>query len=109
MCRIYECISFILLSLCEGRFQINQTSLHSHRSYDSMVVYMYLYFYWFLCLMLSTVPTPPSVTIEASGTSIAGETYSLTCSVSLEQVLRQSPVIEWIGPDGRAVQNGALV
>ena len=59
--------------------------------------------------MLSTVPTPPSVTIDASGTSIAGETYRLTCTVSLEQELRESPVIEWIGPDGRVVQNGAQV
>ena len=59
--------------------------------------------------MLSTVPTPPSVSIDASETSIAGETYSLTCTVSLEQELRQSPVIEWIGPDGRVFQNGTLV
>ena len=60
-------------------------------------------------ILLITDPNPPIVTIGASGTSIAGETYNLTCTVSLEQVLRQSPVIEWIGPDGRVIENGTLV
>ena len=59
--------------------------------------------------LLITVPDPPIVSIDASDTSIAGETYSLTCTVSLEQVLRQSPVIEWIGPDGRVIENGTVV
>ena len=56
-----------------------------------------------------SVPSLPSIFIDASGTSIAGETYSLTCTVSLEQVLRQSPIIEWIGPDGRVIENGKIV
>ena len=64
--------------------------------------------YSFLLICFS-VPSLPSVTIEASGTSIAGETYSLTCTVSLEQELRQSPVIEWIGPDGSVIENGTIV
>ena len=58
---------------------------------------------------LITVPDPPRVTVDASGTSIAGETYSLTCTVSLEQELRQSPVIELIGPDGGVMENGTPV
>ena len=58
---------------------------------------------------LITVPDPPRITVHASGSSIAGETYSLTCTVSLEQELRQSPVIEWIRPDGRVIESGTIV
>ena len=40
------------------------------------------------------------IEIWSSGNSTAGEVYSLTCDISLSQNLRQSPVIEWVGPDG---------
>ena len=40
--------------------------------------------------------------------STAGEVYSLTCDVSLSQNLRQSPVIEWVGPDGNVIDNTTL-
>ena len=71
---------------------------------------MYVIRYIFFGLsQLITVPDPPRITVDASGTSVAGETYSLTCSVRLEQELRQSPVIEWIGPDGRVMENGTPV
>ena len=71
-----------------------------------MYVIRYIFFGLF---RLITVPDPPRITVDASGTSIAGETYSLTCTVSLEQELRESPVIEWIGPDGGVIENGTPV
>ena len=40
--------------------------------------------------------------------STAGKVYSLTCDVSLSQNLRQSPVIEWVGPDGNVIDNTTL-
>ena len=40
--------------------------------------------------------------------STAGEVYSLTCDVSLSQNLRQSPVIEWVGPGGNVIDNTTL-
>ena len=40
--------------------------------------------------------------------STAGEVYSLTCDVSLSQNLRQSPVIEWVGPGGNVIDNTAI-
>ena len=40
--------------------------------------------------------------------STAGKVYSLTCDVSLNQNLRQSPVIEWVGPDGNVIDNTTL-
>ena len=46
--------------------------------------------------------------ICSSGNSTAGEVYSLTCDISLSQKLRQSPVIEWVGPDGNVIDNTTL-
>ena len=46
--------------------------------------------------------------ILPTGNSTAGEVYSLTCDVSLSQNLRQSPVIEWVGPDGNVIDNTTL-
>ena len=48
------------------------------------------------------------VVILSSGISTAGEVYSLTCDVSLSQKLRQSPAIEWVGPDGNVIYNATL-
>ena len=48
------------------------------------------------------------IDIWSSGYSTAGEVYSLMCDVSLRQNLRQSPVIEWVGPDGNAIDNTTL-
>ena len=52
-------------------------------------------------------PDPPSVVISSFGVSTAGETHSLTCNVSLAQDLRESPVIEWVGPEG-PIEDGAV-
>ena len=43
-------------------------------------------------------PDPPSVNIDISGNSTAGQLYTLTCNVELMQNLRVHPVIEWVGP-----------
>ena len=51
---------------------------------------------------------PPSVVISSSGPSTAGETHSLTCDVALAQDLRESPVIEWMGPEG-PIEDGAVM
>ena len=48
------------------------------------------------------------IEIWSSGSYKAGEVYSLTCDVSLSQNLRQSPVIEWVGPDGNTIDNTTL-
>ena len=54
------------------------------------------------------MPDPPVINITISGNSSAGEVYSLTCDVSLSQNLRQSSVIEWVGPDGNVIDNTTL-
>ena len=46
--------------------------------------------------------------ISSTGPSTAGETCSLTCDVSLIQDLRESPVIQWVGPVGR-IEDETLV
>ena len=48
------------------------------------------------------------IEIWSSGSSTAGEVYSLTCDASLSQNLRQTPVIEWVGPDGNVIDNTTL-
>ena len=53
-------------------------------------------------------PSAPSIHISTAGSNTAGEVYSLTCDVSLSQNFRQSPVIEWVGPDGNVIDNTTL-
>ena len=59
-----------------------------------------------MLLLLSPVP-PNSISVvilPTPGSTIAGETYSLVCSVT-EDVdgLTGSPSVHWIGPDGSTV------
>ena len=53
-------------------------------------------------------PEPPDVNITSSGSSIAGDTRSLICDVTLAQDLRERPVIEWVWPNGTKIENGTL-
>ncbi len=59
---------------------------------------------FFVCL----VPDPPHVGISSSGSAIAGEMYAITCNVSLNQNLRQTPVMEWVGPSGLVLNDNSL-
>ena len=43
--------------------------------------------------------------IESTGPSFAGETYSLTCTVSLPQQLRDTPTIQWTNSNGTEIEN----
>ncbi len=54
------------------------------------------------------VPDPPQVRISSSGSTTAGEMYAVTCDVSLNQNLRQVPVIQWVGPSGHVINNSSL-
>ena len=51
------------------------------------------------------MPDQPLIITKASGYFTAGKVYSLTCEVSLNQTLRQSLVIEWVGPDGNVIDD----
>ena len=48
------------------------------------------------------------MTITSSGFSIAGDTHSLTCDVTLPHNPRVKPVIEWMLPNGTRIENGTL-
>ncbi len=61
----------------------------------------------FLCLFI-LVPDPPQVRISSSGSTTAGEMYAVTCDVSLNQNLRQAPVIQWMGQSGLVINNSSL-
>ena len=67
-----------------------------------------MFYFYFSQSIFLTAPDPPMIKIWSSGNSTAGEVYSLTCDVSLSQHLRQSPVIEWVGPDGNVIDNTTL-
>ncbi len=45
-------------------------------------------------------PDIPNVTVTTTTSPLAGDMFALTCNVSLNQNLRQSPVIEWVWPSG---------
>ncbi len=61
-----------------------------------------------MLFLFNSVPDPPQVRISSSGSTTAGEIYAVTCDVSLNQNLRQAPVIEWVGPSGLVLNDSSL-
>ncbi len=61
-----------------------------------------------MLFLFNSVPDPPQVRISSSGSTTAGEMYAVTCDVSLNQNLRQAPVIEWVGPSGLVLNDSSL-
>ena len=62
--------------------------------------------------LLSASLVPPqviTVSIEVQGSSVAGDEYSITCTV-MEDIagLTNSPTLRWVDPDGNIV-NGEVV
>ena len=49
------------------------------------------------------------MSVGSTGTSVAGNTLTLTCTATLLQPLTNTPSIQWVGPDGRRIENGAGV
>ncbi len=60
-------------------------------------------------MFIFSVPNPPSVNITSTGVPVAGDTYALTCNVSLSESLRQSPIIEWTDPSGLGLNDNSLI
>ena len=58
-----------------------------------------------LCL---AVPADPVVEVVSAGSSIAGTTFILTCTVTLPHPLSKAPRIEWVGLDGTEIRNGTI-
>ena len=48
------------------------------------------------------------MTITSSGSSIAGDTCSFICDVTIAQELRERLLIEWLWPNGTKIENGTL-
>ena len=46
--------------------------------------------------------------ITSYGSSIAGDTRSLICDVTIAQDLMERPVIEWVWPNGTNIENRTL-
>ncbi len=59
---------------------------------------------FFVCL----VPDPTHVGISSSGSAVAGEMYAVTCQVSLNKKLGQTPVIEWVWPSELVLNDNSL-
>ena len=62
--------------------------------------------------LLSVSLVPPqviTVSIEVQGSSVAGDEYSITCTV-MEDIegLTNSPTLQWVDPDGNTV-SGELI
>ncbi len=49
--------------------------------------------------------SPPTVTISPPEIPVAGESFSLTCTVTLAEgdSLIGDPVVQWLGPDGGSI------
>ena len=52
-----------------------------------------------------TALPPPNVQFTPSTFAVAGEPYSLTCTVQVVQYLAASPVVTWLAPDGSSLGN----
>ena len=54
---------------------------------------------------------PPDVTIQASGSSTAGGTYTLNCTATIAAGLPGNPTVSlnWFGPSGAVVTGGGGV
>ena len=52
---------------------------------------------------------PPAVTIQTSGSSTAGGTYTLSCTATIAAGLPRNPSVSlnWFGPSGTAVTSGS--
>ncbi len=53
-------------------------------------------------------PADPVLEVVSTGVSMAGNTFTLTCNVTLPQQLRETPAVVWIGPDGMEIGNGTV-
>ena len=48
------------------------------------------------------------ITIRATGSNTAGDTYTLTCSAVLIEGFSVTPDIQWLGPDGEHITGGGI-
>lgn len=47
--------------------------------------------------------------VRSTGTSVAGDTRTLTCTVIILQQLIAMPFIKWVGPNGIVIENETLL
>ncbi len=53
-------------------------------------------------------PADPVLEVVSTGVSTAGNTLTLTCTVTLQQPLRETPVIVALWPNGTVIENGTV-
>ena len=60
------------------------------------------------CCVSPCTDPPPEVTIQTSGNSTVGETYTLNCTAVIATGLPGNPTVslDWLGPSGAAVDSG---
>ena len=58
---------------------------------------------------MSAKAPPPSVSIQHTGMSIAGQQYKLTCTVVKAEGVRDDPTVQWRGPDGSVVERDRIL
>ena len=57
-----------------------------------------------LAYLYAALP-PPSITITSEGSSIAGHSYALSCSVSVVDGLVVTPLVTWLNSSGSVQQS----
>ena len=73
------------------------SSLHLCHWIIAKISYTYMYLY-------AALP-PPSITITSEGSSIAGQSYTLSCSVSVVDGLVVLPLVKWLNSSGSMQQS----
>lgn len=58
-----------------------------------------------LFFSIHTAPPPPVIYITATGTSLAGQPYTLTCLAVLLEGSSDTADVQWLGPAGAVIVN----
>ena len=79
-------------------------TLSNSRRYSFMCQHTFIFFIHSLDL------SPPSINVTPKGNPMAGETYSLECSVETKKGVRSTNIsITWTTPNGAIVKTGNLM
>ena len=52
----------------------------------------------YILLFICSVLEPPTVTVAAPGSAMAGSSLTLTCTVTLPTGVSETPTVQWEGP-----------
>ena len=70
----------------------------------------FIYYTCIICTVSPCTDPPPDVTIQTSGSSTAGEAYTLSCTATIAAGLPGNPTVSigWLGPSGTVTSGSGI-